>query len=254
MLLALAVAGLLSLVAYITRLLTAGGAMAATLVGAAVILGGTKWVMMLLFFFITSNALSRWRKTERDQLTGSVIEKGSRRDATQVLVNGGIFAISAVLASGADEFTWQAIGIGALCAATADTWSTEIGTVLGGTPRGILNGRVVAPGTSGGITIAGSIGAIMAALLTALVAGSVGWGVSAMAIAAGGVAGSLVDSLVGASVQERLWCPACDASTERRVHSCGTTSLHRGGIRGVDNDIVNLMSTLAGAVVTWTLT
>lgn len=75
-----------------------------------------------------------------------------------------------------------------------------------------------------------------------------------MAIAAGGVAGSLVDSLVGASVQERLWCPACDASTERRVHSCGTTSVHRGGIRGVDNDIVNLMSTLAGAVVTWTLT
>lgn len=253
MILAFVAAGLVSFAAFIAHLLTVSGAVAAALVGTAVVIGGAKWVVLLLFFFITSSALSRWRSNDRERLTGGMLQKGSRRDATQVLVNGGIFAVSALGARGADELTWQAIGIGALAAATSDTWSTEIGTAIGGTPRGILNGREVAPGTSGGITIAGSIGAIAGAVLTAVVAVVAGWEVPFAAIVAGGIAGSVVDSLVGASFQERHWCPTCDVPTERRVHSCGTTSLHRGGIRGCDNDIVNLMSTLAGAVITWIL-
>jgi uncharacterized protein (TIGR00297 family) len=253
MILAFVAAGLVSSAAFMARLLTLGGAVAATVVGAAVVVGGMKWVALLIFFFVTSSALSRWRSVDRDRLTGSMLQKGSQRDATQVLVNGGIFAISAVWSTQADQLTWQAIGIGAIAAAVSDTWSTEIGTVIGGTPRMILTGREVAPGTSGGITIAGSIGALVGAVSTAVVAMLVGWNVPAPAIAAGGIAGSLVDSLVGASLQERLWCPVCHAPTERPIHTCGTTSMHRGGIRGCDNDMVNLMSTLAGAVVTWTL-
>ena len=253
MMLAFVAAGLVSSAAFMARLLTPGGAVAATMVGTAVVVGGMKWIALLLFFFITSSALSRWRSAERERLIWTMVHKGSRRDATQVLANGGIFAISAVWSTAADELSWQAIGIGAIAAAVSDTWSTEIGTVIGGRPRMITSGREVAPGTSGGITIAGSIGALVGAVSTAVVAMLVGWDVPAAAIVAGGIAGSLVDSLVGAFLQERRWCPACSAPTERPIHTCGTTSKHRGGIRGCDNDIVNVLSTLAGAAVTWTL-
>jgi len=259
----LAVAGAVATIAWAARLLTVSGAVAATLVGAAAMIGGIRWVVMLLFFFAGSNLLSRWRSREREQLVGSFIEKGSRRDAWQVLANGGVFGLAAVLADGgvfglaavlADggaTSTWEAVGIGAIVAATADTWSTEVGTVLGGTPRSILNGRQVAPGTSGGITIAGSTAAIAAAILAASVAVSLDWSTPAPAIVLGGLAGSVIDSLLGATVQERRWCPSCQSLTERHVHSCGTTAVYRGGIRGCDNDIVNLLSTVAGAVVTW---
>lgn len=254
MLLPLIIAGAVAVIAYLARALTVAGALAATLVGAAAMIGGVRWVVMLLFFFASSNALSRWRGRERDRLVGSFIEKGGRRDAWQVMANGGVFAIAAILATIADEFTWQAVGIGAIAAATADTWSTEIGTVLGGTPIDIRSGRQVAPGTSGGITIAGSATAVVAAILAALVARAVDWNTPAFAIVGGGLVGSLTDSLLGSTVQERRWCPTCNIATERRTHLCGTTTVHRGGIRGCDNDIVNLMSTIAGAVVTWTLT
>jgi uncharacterized protein (TIGR00297 family) len=249
-----AVAGLVALVAYLARLLTLGGALAATFVGGAAMIGGARWVVMLLFFFVTSNGLSHWRRRERDRLVGSFIEKGERRDAWQVLANGGVFAVAALLATYADEFTWQAVGIGAIAAATADTWSTETGTVLGGTPIDILSGRQVAPGTSGGITIAGSATAVVAAILAAFVASAVDWSTPAFAIITGGLVGALADSLLGSTVQERRWCTSCDVATERRTHSCGTTTMHRGGIRGCDNDVVNLLSTIAGAAVTWTLT
>jgi uncharacterized protein (TIGR00297 family) len=245
------VAGVAATIAWAARLLTVSGALAATLVGAAAMIGGIRWVVMLLLFFAGSNLLSRWRSRERDQLVGSFIEKGSRRDAWQVLANGGVFGAAAVLADSGAVITWEAVGIGAIAAATADTWSTEVGTVLGGTPRSILNGRQVVPGTSGGITIAGSTAAIAAAILAAIVAVSLDWSTPAPAIVLGGIAGSVIDSLLGATVQERRWCPSCQSLTERHIHLCGTTAVHRGGIRGCGNDIVNLLSTVAGAVVTW---
>lgn len=249
----IALAALVSIGAHRGRLLTAGGAVAASFVGAAAMIGGVRWVVMLLFFFASSNALSRWRGSERDRLVGSFIEKGGPRDASQVLANGGVFAVSAILATFADEFSWQAAGIGAIAAATADTWSTEVGTVLGGTPIDIRSGRQVPPGTSGGITIAGSATALVAAILAAIVARTVDWSTPTFAIVVGGLVGSLTDSLLGSTVQERRWCPSCNLATERHTHSCGTTTVHRGGIRGCNNDIVNLLSTVAGAVITWTL-
>jgi uncharacterized protein (TIGR00297 family) len=249
----LGVAFVVALIANRARLLNASGTIAATFVGGAALLGGVRWVVMLLFFFVTSNALSRWRARERDRLAGAFIQKGGPRDAWQVLANGGVFAVAGILATFTDPVTWHAIGIGAIGAATTDTWSTEIGTVLGGTPTDIRSRRQVPPGTSGGITIAGSATAVVAALLVALVAWVISWSTPTIAIIVGALLGSLTDSLLGSTVQERRWCPRCDIATERRTHSCGTTTVHRGGIRGCDNDIVNLMSTVAGAVVTWTL-
>jgi uncharacterized protein (TIGR00297 family) len=169
----------------------------------------------------------------------------------QVVANGGLFALAAFLSTRGDAFAWQAVVAGAIAAATSDTWSTEVGTVLGGIPRAILSGRQVAPGTSGGITIQGTMAALTGALATALVTMTLGWPIPLYAVFAGGIAGSIVDSVLGAAIQERRWCTSCSSQTERRIHSCGTSSVYRGGIRGCDNDVVNLMSTIAGAVITW---
>jgi uncharacterized membrane protein len=136
----------------------------------------------------------------------------------------------------------------------ADTWSTEVGTIIGGTPRLILGGGRVPPGTSGGITLAGTSAGIIGALLAAVGAATMNWETSLPVIVAAGFVGSLVDSLLGATVQERRWCDVCGRVTERRIHNCGTPTTHRGGIRGWNNDLVNFTSTLAGAAVSWVLT
>ena len=125
--------------------------------------------------------------------------------------------------------------------------------MLGGTPRMITTGHVVQPGTSGGVTIAGLVSAFTGSLLAASVTLLVRWGTPIHAVAAGGVVGSLVDSLLGAIAQERRWCDACGVGTERRIHNCGTATVHRGGLPGFDNDLVNLVSIIVGAAVTWTL-
>jgi len=253
MLVALASAALVALIAFRLRLLSVGGAVAASFVGASTVIGGAQWVVLLLFFFLSSSAIGAWRGGERDRLVGSLIEKGGRRDATQVLANGFVFALAAALSRHGNVEAWQAIGAGAIAAATADTWSTEVGTVLGGTPRLILSGRRVPPGTSGGVTLAGTTAGFVAAVLASIVAMLVDWETAPLAIIAGGVVGFGVDSVIGATFQERRWCETCSLDTERRIHRCGTPTVQRGGIRGVDNDVVNLAGTIAGAAVTWIL-
>lgn len=254
MIVAFAIAGAIAGLAYLLRMLTVGGGIAATFIGGAAVLAGRGWIVLLLFFFITSSLLSRWKAVDRERHVRGMLEKSSRRDAVQVLANGLVFATAAILSTYGNVELWQAIGAGAIAAATADTWSTEIGTVLGGTPRMITTGRVVQPGTSGGVTIAGSVSAFAGALLAASVVSLIDWGTPVHAVAVGGVAGSLVDSLLGAFAQERRWCSACDVGTEQRIHTCGTATAHRGGFAGFNNDVVNLVSIIAGALFTWTLT
>lgn len=253
MALALAVAAIIAFLAYRWRALDAGGALAATITGAAAVYAGWDWAALLLVFFLSGSALSRWRRAERDRLVGDVVAKADRRDAAQVLANGLVFAAAAMASSIGDAAAWQAIAAGAISAAMADTWSTEIGTVAGGTPRHLVSWRPVPPGTSGGVTLAGSGAALAGALLAGVVVWQLRWDVTPAAVLAGGLAGALLDSLLGATVQERRWCPRCEIATERRIHRCGTSTSLRGGLGAFDNDLVNLTSVLAGGVVTWAL-
>lgn len=221
--------------------------MAAVAVGTASASAGWRWATLLICFFVASSLLSRYRHAARQARVGSVIEKGDERDAWQVLANGGVFAVSALLATVSGEPAWGAMALGALAGATADTWATEVGTLAGQAPRSVVSFQPVAPGMSGGVTVAGTIASLTGAGLIAMVGYALGAAhAHPAAVFAGGVVGSLADSVAGGTIQERRWCDHCAAETERRVHECGEPARVNGGVRGVRNDLVNFLCTLSG--------
>ncbi|HXQ77512.1 MAG TPA: DUF92 domain-containing protein, partial [Gemmatimonadaceae bacterium] len=175
------------------------------------------------------------------------------RDAVQVLANGGVYAAAALGEVVFPSAIWFAIGAGALAASCADTWATEVGTLAGGQPVSIISRKAVPAGTSGGVTFAGSIAAIAGALFVGVVATLAGWPVPFTVITVGGMTGALTDSVLGGSIQSRRWCDLCAESTERLVHSCGTTTRPVGGIAGFDNDSVNTICSVIGALVSLVL-
>src|SRR5262249_32583008 len=76
--------------AYWRRTLTADGVVAAAVVGAVTVArGGPAAVGALLAFFASSSALSKVGE-RRKQALPLAQAKGSRRDAWQVLANGGV--------------------------------------------------------------------------------------------------------------------------------------------------------------------
>lgn len=249
-LLGLALATAIAIAALRARALSRSGALAAVVVGVAATAAGWRWCALVLAFFVSSTLLSRWRREAKERATRAVVEKGGNRDAWQVLANGGVFAACAVGAILVPSVQWSVAGLGALAAATADTWATEVGTAVGGVPRTIVGWREVAPGMSGAMSAAGTLAMIAGAAFLGTVAwrgGFEGW--VALAGAVGGVAGAMTDTLLGATMQSRRWCARCEAPTERRVHDCGGPTVGRGGWPRLDNDGVNLTSCAAGAVV-----
>lgn len=231
------------------------GFVAATACGTLCAIAGWNWAALLILYFVAASVLSRVGHEEKEAATRSMVSKSGKRDAAQVLANGGLYSLAAVLAAGlpiphmashmASYMAWGAVG--ALAAASADTWATEIGVWLGGRPKSIVTGTNVQLGESGGVTFAGTLGSIAGAAWVALAAVLLGFprglGIASMVA---GVGGSVADSVLGATIQERRWCDACGEPTERAVHPCGSATRRAGGIQRVDNDVINLLSTFAG--------
>jgi uncharacterized protein (TIGR00297 family) len=115
--------------------------------------------------------------------------------------------------------------VAAMAEATADTVSSELGQVLGGTPRMITSFRRAPAGTDGAVSVAGTLAGAIAAGLLVLVAKTalplLSWRDAGVALAAG-IAGTLVDSLLGAGPERLGW---------------------------LNNDVVNALSTLAAALL-----
>lgn len=251
---ALPTAGVVAGAAWRAGSLTASGALAAAVIGGLAVAAGWPWAVLLIVYFATSSALSRLGRSRKEKLTSSMIAKHGARDAWQVIANGFAFGVAALGSLSTypalPDPGWFALGAGALAASAADTWATEIGILYGGTPRSVLHWRPVPPGTSGAVSMVGSVGAVLGALAIGVLVLAVGGSKSvAGAAVIGGIAGALVDSLLGATVQSRLWCDRCGVETEREIHNCGQATQPIRGMTWIDNDLVNFMAGIAGGLL-----
>lgn len=254
--LGLAIAAALAATAWRLRLLAPSGALAAVLLGGQTFgLGGWPAAIVLVAFFASSSALTRLF-SKRKKALAKTFSKGGRRDWAQVLANGG----PALLALGLGAADWlpQAVAwpafAAALAGATADTWATELGVLSPGQPQLITTGQRVPKGTSGGVSLVGSLAAAAGALLIALLAGLVGAGFMhpsfLLSVLLAGVLGSYFDSFIGATVQAIYYCPDCKKETEQHpLHSCGAATTLRRGWAWMSNDWVNFLSGLFSILV-----
>ncbi len=169
--------------------------------------------------------------------------------------------------------------LAAFAASNADTWAAEIGSLSKSRPRLITKPWVkVSPGTSGGVTLLGEAASLLGAAFMGLVAEALvnsPLGVCAVAALAApslsslplkaasypwgwlrtsfptllyfltffGWMGEFLDSLVGATVQLKYYCPLCRVLTDKEVHICGTRTEYYSGLKCVGNESTNVIAT-----------
>ena len=268
--LGLVLAGLIAFLAYRRGSLSRSGALGAVLIGTLVFgLGGLPYGVLLVAFFVSSSALSHYKEARKAALAEK-FSKGHQRDLAQTLANGGAGALCA-LALACGPAPWAGVAFAAAMATVnADTWATELGVLSRGRPRLITTLKDVEAGTSGGVSLAGTLAALAGAALIGLLAGlfnAVGWGDGAdwgmalspfwlvLLVTGAGLVGSLFDSWLGATVQAIYFCEACGKETERHpTHTCGGATRRLRGWRWLDNDWVNFLSSAAGAALAVGLT
>lgn len=247
---------IVAFLAYKAKSLDKSGAIAATVEGTLIFgLGGWRWAILLLTFFISSSALSKMFKTRKKDLKEK-FDKGSQRDAMQVIGNGGLAAIFAALHYFFPDALWTWLGFAAaLAAVNADTWGTELGVLNPSQPRMITNLRQpVEKGTSGGISVFGTLAALAGSALIGLLASIFTPQGSFLPIFAlitiSGLAGALFDSLLGATIQAIYYCPVCRKETERHPeHLCGNQTQFKRGFGWLSNDWVNFACAVFAVLV-----
>ena len=247
----------IGLLAYRRHSLNRSGVVGTVITGTTTVgLGGWSWGLSLIFFFVTSSLLSHFRSHDKAAIAEDKFSKGSERDIWQVAANGGVGTLLALgygLSTSSTIRDACEVGyIGAFATANADTWATEVGTLNRQPPRLITTGKLTTPGTSGGITPLGTgvaaLGATALGIFYALLRGQRHLSLSLIALISG-LMGSLFDSLLGATVQVMYYCPTCNKETERPIHNCGTPTTLLRGISWMNNDAVNFLATLFGALV-----
>jgi uncharacterized membrane protein len=249
---------------YATRTLTAAGAVGGGLFAASLVgLGGWAWAVPGFVFFVGSSSLSifKAKKTgtessnSRGFAHGTAQEDG--RTLPQVLANGGVAWLllgGYVLLppSAAHLQTGCYVGfLGALAAAAADTWATEIGERSSSRSWSLRTGARVEAGLSGAVSGAGTLGALLgaatvggAAVLGGGAVGSFEWRTVPNVVAAGSI-GMVVDSLAGAFLQARYRKLASGRPIEEPD---GDEVVLVQGWKRIDNEAVNWICTTAGAV------
>jgi uncharacterized protein (TIGR00297 family) len=251
-------AGAIAAGGYVTRALTSSGAIATVVVGTLCFaFGGPVIAVALVLFFAGGSLLSRIDNARAGKARAKPAKQGER-DAAQVLANGTVATVCALLAglaaiSGHHSNRWLASAVGAIAAASGDTWSTEVGSLLGRWPRCVTNLKRVEPGTSGGITLAGTLAAPAGGAVVGL-AGlfsphwALGSWVATAALA--GLFGSVVDSIAGATVQSTWSCAQCGQVNESARHAdCRCDGALVRGWHCIDNDVVNVLATICGAAL-----
>jgi uncharacterized protein (TIGR00297 family) len=257
---------LIGVYAYSHKALSFSGVLGAIITG-TLIFGFGGWVagLTLIAFFTYSTLLSKYKERQKNKVAVEKFDKGSRRDIGQALANAGAAAIAAVLYFVYPANVWLfAAFVAAMASANADTWATEIGVLSKRPPRLIITGKVVTPGTSGGITVLGTsaatIGGLVIGISTYIFYGLYGlitpgttanfggfWIIISGLV--GGFTGSMFDSFLGATVQAMYRNPETGKETEKKVARNGVKNEFFRGWRYMDNDMVNFLSSVFGAAV-----
>lgn len=247
------------------------GALGGIVVGFILTIANFSFFTSLLMFFLSSSKLTKWKGQAKKRID-SEYREGGQRNWIQVFCNGAIpteIALLYMIENGPGEMpidftkqhtaSWMCLSLlAALACSAGDTWASEVGPVLSKSqPRLITTWERVPVGTNGGVTMVGLASSLLggtfvgiAYFLTQLIfvndldISAPQWPI----IVYGGLAGllgSIVDSCLGATMQ----FSGLDENTGMVVNSPLNTAKHIAGKPILDNNAVNLFSSILIALL-----
>lgn len=211
---------------------------------------GNAGFLILLAFLLLSVATDKVKSAyKKKQGTHSLNSEGAR-GALQVLANGAMGAVCAVLFIITKSQVFAVIYVASIAEALSDTAASGIG-VLSKTTFDPFKFKRCEKGISGGMSLVGTAAAILGALVISALALALGVlnlteALTAMLCA---TMGMIFDSALGSLIQAKYKCPVCQKITESKTH-CQTKTQRFSGLSFVNNDFVNIASNIFTALLT----
>ena len=196
----------MAVLGWMARSVTGAGAMAGGLIGAVIIAGtGAAGWTVLVATFLAATVTTRLGHA-RKSAAGIAEARGGRRGPGNAIANTGLAAWAALVAAGSPDPALPSLALVAALATTgSDTVASEVGKAWGRTTWLITTLRRVPPGTTGAVSVQGTIAGVLSAMLLAAIGAWVGLvTVSAVPLVAlAATAASLLEGVIGATVEAR---------------------------------------------------
>jgi uncharacterized protein (TIGR00297 family) len=189
---------------YRARTVTAAGAVTGAGIGIAVAVstGWGGWALLVATFLAA--AVSSRLGLRRKSRLGIAEERGGRRGFGNAVANTGFACGAAALSLVVDNRSAALLAFtAALAAGGSDTIASEIGKAWGRRTYLVTTLRRVAAGTSGAVSLEGTVAGVAGAVLLGAIGVFMGLVPIAalLAIVVGATAGSIVESLLGATLE-----------------------------------------------------
>lgn len=206
------------------RKLTVPAAMIGAMIACCIFIGaGFTGLSMLATFFVVGTFATRFKIKTKESF-GAAEKDHGRRTSGQVIANAGIAALTGLTAwmLPGDAGIFRLMMAACFASATADTLSSELGTLYGRRFFNITDLRPGLRGDNGVISLEGSlIGIAGATFIAVIYCIGLGWSNQFYWIVLAGTIGNIADSLLGATLERR---------------------------GSIGNNVVNLLNTLIAAV------
>ena len=231
------------------KLLTKKGVFAAVALDVIVSVAlGNFGFVLLLAFLLLSVIIDKIKKHFRKK-SDDVSKKGDERDSVQVLANGLIPAIFAILYLLTKHNVFVIAYSVALAECFADTAASGIGA-LSKTAYDPFRRKKLEVGLSGGMSVLGTLASLLAPIAFLSIPLAFGvinvkWWLISSACA---FLGAIFDSALGSLLQAKYKCKICTRITEREEH-CGEATELVSGRKFITNDIVNILSVIFASLM-----
>lgn len=211
------------------------------------------WILFLMF--ATSSLLSKIQNASKKAIENRVHKNGPR-DWIQAICNLGPASLLGIIYYFFPDDLILAGFTGSVAAANGDSWASELGTLSKTEPVLITNFKKVPKGISGGITTAGTLGGLTGVSFITLISFIFfhlfqifpeNQYMLLLSILSGGIAGFLFDSLLGG-----LW-QVLFSSPEGFLSENPYRGKRIKGFHWINNDMVNLLTTLFSALISMVL-
>lgn len=190
------------------RKLTFAAALTGGVVASSVFIGaGFTGIAMMTTFFILGSAATSFQQNKKQAFTIAE-ERKSGRTTGQVLANAGVGGIAGLLVLLYPQLTHllALMMAASFASATADTLSSELGTVYGKRFYNIISLKPDQRGLDGVISMEGILTGIAGSCVIAVIyAIGFGWDLNLIWIVVAGTIGNLSDSVMGSLLERKLY-------------------------------------------------
>lgn len=183
---------------------------------------------------------------KRNKRSSAVKQAHTARKSRQIIAVGLFALISIGVYFFTDVAVFRYIFFLALTEQFADSMASDVGSLTKGKNVSIVTLRPIEKGISGGVSLLGTVSALVASfalMLLPLACGALS-PTAYLAISALAFVGTLIDSVVGALFQALYRCDTCNSPTEATIH-CDRPARLVKGFRLIDNVAVNYIAGFA---------